>query len=356
MISAYQEHGQSNKAIQLYFQMVDEEEVAPNNITFISVLGACGNIASLDDGKLVHKTLTENGFESDTIIARAVVHMYGKCGDVNSAYSLFAKIQKRNIITWNAIISIYAQNGHIHDAIVVLKQMQERKVKPNSLTFIAILDACGESVALDEGQWIHAFIVDADIELNSSLVSTLINMYGKCGLLENAWKMYESFSEKNEVLMTTFMAVLAKHGHADSVFHLLFIMHDRGLKPNHVTFINILTACNYDGLVKVAYQLFVSMYNEYEVMPFEDHYICLVDILGRAGLLDQAEHFINIMPIQTPWLSLLHLVGACRQHMDIERGHRMVIQLLEIDSVNSSHYVIMSNIYALANQDFLCKI
>ena len=248
------------QAIQIFNQM-QFEQLKPNTSTCVSILDSCAKNMDLDEGKRIHAFIVKNKIEQDVVLQTAIMIMYGKCGDVNSAYSLFAKIQKRNIITWNAIISIYAQNGHIHDAIVVLKQMQERKVKPNSLTFIAILDACGESVALDEGQWIHAFIVDADIELNSSLVSTLINMYGKCGLLENAWKMYESFSEKNEVLMTTFMAVLAKHGHADSVFHLLFIMHDRGLKPNHVTFINILTACNYDGLVKVAYQLFVSMYN-----------------------------------------------------------------------------------------------
>jgi pentatricopeptide repeat protein len=350
MISGYAalDHFQAIHA----FNQMQYHRLMPNASTCVSVLDTCAKNMDLDEGKRIHAFVVNNKIEQDVILQTAIMNMYGKCGDVSTACDMFANIRKRSLITWNTIISICAQNGRIGEAIRILKEMQESRVKPNSVTFIGVLDACSESISLDEGQWIHSSVVEAGVDFDSNLGSALINMYGKCGLLENAWNIFETLSEKSVILITTFMSVLAKHGLADRVFQLLCIMHEKRIKPNHVTFINVLTACNHDGLVKGAYRWFSAMYNDYEVTPLVDHYICLVDILGRAALLDEAERLVDIMPFQSPWLSLLHLLGACRQQMDTERGYRVATRLLELDSVDPSPYVIMSNMYAIADQDF----
>jgi pentatricopeptide repeat protein len=197
---------------------------------------------------------------------------------------------------------------------------------------------------------IHGKIIRSGFHSDAFLESTLIDMYAKCGSIDKARELFDKIHQQDIVSWTAMIAGYAMHGCSREALKLFQQMRDSGMNPDHVSLVCILSACCHAGLVNEGYQYFKSMSEHYHITPAMEHYSCMVDLLGRAGRLDEAHEFINKMPIEPDAIVWRSLLGACRIHNNLELGEHAAAHLFELDPKNASPYVLLSNIYAAAGR------
>eukprot|EP01018_Ginkgo_biloba_P008642 Gb_28779 [translate_table: standard] len=380
MIAGYAQNGHFNDTLNLFRQM-HVTGVKPNSDTFASVIQACANLEALPMGKEVHKDIIVRGFQIDVFVGSALVDMYAKCRSIENACQVFEKMPQRNVVSWNAMIAGYAKNGHVDEALKIFQkmpkqnvvswtamitgyvqnglfgetlklfqQMRQTDMKPNSETWATVLSTCANLAALHKGEEVHEDIIRNGFHSDILLGNALVDMYSKCGSLDHACLVFEKMPRRNVVSWTAMIVGYAMHGWGKQALQLFKQMQHSGIKPDHVTFVGVLSACCHAGLVDDGWQYFNCMSQDYHITPALEHYCCMVDLLGRAGRLDEAHDFIIKMPIKpdaSVWGSLL---GACRIHSNIELGESVAERLFESDSKNAAHYVLLSNIYAMAGR------
>eukprot|EP00257_Ricinus_communis_P016379 XP_015574542.1 pentatricopeptide repeat-containing protein At2g33760 [Ricinus communis] len=326
-------------------------DISPSAYTFTSIVKSCADLSSLKLGKVVHGHVLVNGFGLDVYVQAALVACYAKSGDLGNARKVFDKMRERSVVSWNSIISGYEQNGFGREAIRLFKKMREEGFEPDSATFVIVLSACAQLGALSMGCWVHKYTIGHGLDLNVVLGTSLINMYTRCGTVTKAREVFDSMKEKNVVTWTAMISGYGTNGHGRQAVQLFDEMKRRGPCPNSVTFVAVLSACAHAGLVKEGWQVFVSMREEYHLKPGVEHHVCFVDMLGRAGLLDEAYKFINEElpkePAAAIWTAML---GACKMHKNFDLGIQVAEHLLAIEPENPGHYVMLSNIYALAGR------
>eukprot|EP01018_Ginkgo_biloba_P037430 Gb_29872 [translate_table: standard] len=356
MIAGYSHHGHAKEALTLFNQM-QLAEVEPNSFTIASVLPACAQLGALQQGKWIHNYISRNGLQSSVFVANSLIDMYAKCGSIEIARKLFSKMTKRDVVSWNAMLAGYAQNGHANEVLALFHEMQLNNVIPNSVTMVSVLQACAHLGALQQGKWIHDYIIKSGFESDVSAGNSLVAMYAKCGSIDIAQKIFDRISVKNVVSWTAIIAGYGMHGYGKDAIALFAQMQEMGIKPDHITFICVLSACSHAGLVDEGWQYFESMRQDYCITPRVDHYACMVDLLGRAGHLSEAHEFIKKMPLEPDagvWGALL---SACRIHRNIELGEHVAEQLFELEPENAGYYVLLSNIYAAAERwDDVAKV
>lgn len=234
---------------------------------------------------------------------------------------------------------------------MLFTEMQNDGQAPNSSSFVSMLEACSNCASLDEGKKLHMCIFYAGLELDVLVGSALVNMYGKCGSLDDAWMTFDNMPEQNVVAWSAMIGVYAKHGQPRRALQLFCLMQQNKVRPDNVTYINLLTACSHAGLVYEACLCFDSMTQDHGMPPTMDHYACMIDLLGRVGLLDEAEFLVNDLPFQPEAASFMTLLGACRRDQgDVERGKRMAKLVFECHLEDVIPYVMLSNVYAAASR------
>lgn len=381
MISGFVQGGSPEEALQL-FKRMKMENARPNRVTMVGVLSACAKKIDLEFGRWACDYIERNGIDINLILSNAMLDMYVKCGSLEDARRLFDKMEEKDIVSWttmidgyakvgdydaarrvfdvmpreditawNALISSYQQNGKPKEALAIFRELQLNKnTKPNEVTLASTLAACAQLGAMDLGGWIHVYIKKQGIKLNFHLTTSLIDMYSKCGHLEKALEVFYSVERRDVFVWSAMIAGLAMHGHGRAAIDLFSKMQETKVKPNAVTFTNLLCACSHSGLVDEGRLFFNQMRPVYGVVPGSKHYACMVDILGRAGCLEEAVELIEKMPIvpsASVWGALL---GACRIYGNVELAEMACSRLLETDSNNHGAYVLLSNIYAKAGK------
>lgn len=350
LMAAYAQHGHSKEALQLFEQM-QREGVAPNKITFVSILDAYASKEVLDKAKQIHARIKHSGFDSDVVVATAILNMYGKCGSPSDAQRMFDEMPERNVVSWNAMISAYAQHGHGKQALELFDLMLQKGLNPDKVTFISMFSACASQGALSEGKWMHDEVVRRGHHTDVVVGNAIINLYSKCGNVELAQNVFERISGRNVVSWSSMIAAYAQHGHGKEVLPMLQRMKREGVLPNQVIFKIILSACSHAGLVDDAHRCLDSMSKVYGVKPAGEHYDCVVDLFGRAGRLDEVEEFIAKMPVQPSLISWMMFLGACSRQADLQRGERAAHHVFEMYPECSAPYVILSNMYVAAGRD-----
>eukprot|EP01018_Ginkgo_biloba_P003474 Gb_25271 [translate_table: standard] len=348
MIAGYAQNGHASEALTLLHQM-QLAGMKPNAVTMVSVLSVCAHLGTLQQGKSIHGYIIRRGFELDVSVGNSLIAMYGKCGSVEIARKLFDKMSIKNVVSWNAMIAADSQNGHTNEALTLFHQMQLAGVKPDSFTMVSVLPACSHLGALQQGKIIHAYIIRSQFELDV-VCTALIDMYVKCGSVQNARKLFDRMSKRDVILWSAMIAGYGMNGLGEEALQLFYQMQQTGTNPNDITFICVLSACSHAGLVDEGWQFFDSMTQKYSIIPKVEHYACMVDLLGRTGRLDEAQEFVQKMPLQPAagvWGALL---GACRIHGNIELGKHVAEHLFELDPENAGYYVLLSNIYAAASR------
>ncbi|XP_022732284.1 pentatricopeptide repeat-containing protein At2g29760, chloroplastic [Durio zibethinus] len=377
MITGLAQMGRAEKALEL-FRIMEAESVKPNDVTMVGVLSACTKKLDLKFGRWVCSYIERNGIHVNLTLSNAILYMYMKCGSLEDAKRLFDKMEEKDIVTWttmldgyaklgeyeaarrvldtmprqdiaawNALISGYEQNWKPKEALSIYHELQQSKIaKPDEITLVSTLSACAQLGAMEIGECIHAYIKEQEIKLNCHLTTSLIDMYSKCGDIKKALEVFYSAERRDVFVWSAMIAGLAMHGQGRAAIDLFSSMQETTIKPNSVTFTNVLCACSHAGLVKEAKTFFNQMEPVYGIPPEIQHYSCMVDILGRAGLLEEAVEFIEKMPIvpsDSVWGALL---GACQIHGNVELAELACGHLLELDPGNHGAYVLLSNIYA----------
>eukprot|EP01018_Ginkgo_biloba_P004839 Gb_17077 [translate_table: standard] len=349
LIAGYAQNGHANEALTLFHQM-QLADLTPDPVTIVSLLPACAQAGDLQQGKQIHNCIIRNGFGSDVLIETALIDMYAKSGRIEIACWLFNEMSETNVVSWNAMIAGYVQNGPPDEALTLFHQMQLADVMPDSVTMVTVLSACAHLGALQQGKWIHNYIIRSGFEADVSVGNSLITMYAKCGRIDISQELFDKMSERNVVSWSAMIAGYGMHGHGEGALALFFQMQQTDVEPNHITFVGVLSACSHAGMVDDGWKFFDSMTQDYSITPGVEHYACMVDLLGRAGHLDEAQDFIKKMPIQPDagvWGALL---GACRIHCNIDLGGRVAEHLFDLEPENPGYYVLLSNIYAAAGR------
>ncbi|KAJ7530179.1 hypothetical protein O6H91_15G083400 [Diphasiastrum complanatum] len=254
LIAGYVQHGFDKEALDLYQQM-QQEGLQPDQVTFVSILKACGNMGTLDCGKLLHDELKKSNLEIDLYLGTALIDMYAKCGSLTEACKVFSSFSERNVVLWSAMITGFVQNGDGCKALKLFRQMQEEDLKPDKLTYLSIFKACGTVAALYEGELVHAELLESGLELDVSIGNALIDMYAKCGSIYMARRVFEELSDRAVITWTALITGYAHHGHAQEALQLFGQMQHECVIPNEITLVCVLSACRHTGLLNIGYHI-----------------------------------------------------------------------------------------------------
>eukprot|EP01018_Ginkgo_biloba_P034802 Gb_21843 [translate_table: standard] len=341
MISGYARNGNVIEALKL-FQKIPKRDV----VSWNAMIAAFAHNGHVDKALKLFQKMPEK----DTISWNSMVAGYAQNGQVNEALKLFQKMPDRDVVSWNAIISGYAQNGHGEEALKLYRQKRVAGVKPNSETFAIILSACAHLAALEQGTVVHKDIIRSGFNSDVFVGSALVDMYAKCGSIEDASKVFEEMPKRDVVSWNAMIIGYAMHGWGKEALQLFEQMQRSGTIPDYVTFVGVLSACCHAGFVDDGQLYFHCMIQYYHITPSMEHYCCMVDLLGRAGRLNEAQDFINKMPIKPDAAVWVSLLGACRIHNKVELGECVARHLFEFDPENTAAYALLSNIYAGAGR------
>ncbi|KAJ7521161.1 hypothetical protein O6H91_19G040600 [Diphasiastrum complanatum] len=358
MIGAVARRGLEKEASQLLSQM-QWEGVKPDKISFLHILSACSSsgLSSLDVGELIHAAVVNNGLECDVVVGTAIVRMYSKCKSLEDACSIFIKMPLRDVFCWNVMIAACNEHSQFRRTLKLFQLMLKEGTKPDNFTFVGVLDACAGLAALEDGKLIYAHFTNLGFAHDMVVGNAIVNMFAKCGNLKEAQTFFDKMPKRNTISWNTIIEAHANHGHGKQALRLFRAMHREGVKPDASTFTSVLSACSHAGLVAEGHQCFTSISTDYGLTLLSRHYGCMIDLLGRAGKLDEAENLIRKMPMQADAVIWMTLLGACRVHDDVERGICAAESCINADPKHDAPYVVLANIYASAGRwDDVAKI
>lgn len=351
---AYNEH--SEEAIALFCEM-QWEGMKPNEFSLTSVLSACICPEYLKFGRQAHSYVIQTGLDSHVPVENALITMYAKCGTIDNSRLVFDKMIDRNVISWTALIVGYVQKMHDEEALKLFCQMQQEGMEPNQFTFATILSACGSLGALENGKQVFAQTIKTGFVATIDVWNALVTMFAQCGFIEDAKNVFNIAPGQDVVTWNAIIAGCVQHGQGKEALQLFEQMQLTGLKPDRITFILIISACRHLGLVDAGRHYLDSMSRDFGIKPEAEHYACIVDLLGRAGHLDEAMDFIKQIsaePSVSVWQMLL---CACRVHGNTKLGQFAAERILDLEPHVAETYVLLSNTYAAAGKwDEVAKV
>lgn len=282
----------------------------------------------------------------DVMAWNTILNGFATSGDVDTFERLFEEMPKRNVFSWNGLIGGYARNGRFSEVLCSFKRMlMDGNVHPNDATLVTVLSACARLGALDLGKWVHIYAENNGYNQNIYVGNALIDMYAKCGTVENALNMFYRMDKKDLITWNTIIGGLAMHGRGGDALSLFRQMMNTGVKPDGITYIAILCACTHMGLVEEGMSYFQSMVDDHLIEPQIEHYGCMVDLLGRAGLLAEAVDMVKKMPMEADAVIWAALLGACRVYKNIEYAELALENLIKLEPKNPANFAMLSNIY-----------
>ncbi|CAI9097736.1 OLC1v1034212C1 [Oldenlandia corymbosa var. corymbosa] len=349
IISGYIELRKYGKAIDLFWRSFSLG-LRPDSFTLVRVLSACTLSGDLTSGEQVHKYWLESGMGRNVFVSTSLVDMYTKLGCMEKARVVFDEMSEKGIVTWSSMIQGYAANGLPERALELFHQMVREDLKPDRYAIVGVLSACARLGASEVGEWACKLMDMNEFFSNPVMGTALIDMYSKCGKVVEAWDIFLQMTVKDTVIWNAIISGLAMGGHVNSAFSCFALMEKMGMKPEENTFLGLLCGCSHAGLVNDGRRYFYNMSRIYSVQPTIEHYGCMVDLLGRAGLLDEARLLIQNMPMKANTVVWGALLGGCRIHRDTQLAEYVLKRMIELEPWNSSNYVLLSNIYSANNK------
>lgn len=344
LIAGYAQHGHGWEALQLYLEM-QNEGIVPNQVTFLCVVKACSSIPALEHGQAVHAHIVASGLNWDLLIGNALINMYVKCGALMDACIVFDWLPQRDVISWSGLIAGYIEQGLGPEALRLFGQMQEGDVKPDQVTCAYMLEACSSMGALGQGKQIHAYLVENGLDSCEFVGSAVIDMYAKCGSLEDANVMFEKLPTRDVVTWSTLIAGHAYNCESICVFYQFQRMQQAGLRPDCVTFLCLLSACSHVGAIDEGRHYFKSIREVYGLLPTLPNFNSMVDLLGHGGFMNEAEDLLESVPFGANVAGWTSLLSSCKAHSNVNVGRRCFNQVVRMERGNAAGYALMSSIY-----------
>lgn len=323
------------------------EAVKPDEYSFSSVLTGLATVSSsLSSGAQVHAQLVKCGFGEDICVCNSLADMYLKNRDLVAGFKAFDEMPSRDVVSWTQMAAGCVDCGQPTKALEIVTQMKLAGISPNRFTLATAFNACSSLASLGEGKKAHGFRVKLGNDVDVCVDNALIDMYAKCGSIEDAREAFRVMKAKCSVSWTTLINGFAQNGYIREALEVFDQMVSERVEPNYITFICVLYACSQGGFVDEGWRYFASMKRDYGISPGEDHYACMVDMLGRLGRIAEAEALILSMPCRAGVLVWQTLLSACRVHGDVETGKRAAERALALEEDDPSTYVTLSNMFA----------
>ncbi|KAM0861532.1 hypothetical protein ACQ4PT_045834 [Festuca glaucescens] len=345
MVGAYAGSGELDVAREMFDKM---PAIGRNVVTWNSMITGFARHGLLPLARKMFDEMPVRNLVSWNTMIRG----YAVNGDMDGARELFDVMPDKDVVSWTCMISGYAQAGRYAETLDLFRSMQsESSVRPNEVTMVSVLSACAHVTALEEGRWTHAFIDKHKMVLDNefNLGAALIDLYAKCARTDMAVKIFHSLHQKNVSAWNALITGLAINGDVQDCISVFEQMKRSGEKPNDITFVGVLTACSHGGLMDEGRRCFQSM-STYGVQPEAKHYGCMVDMLGRAGLLEEAEELIRSMLVAPDVMILGALLGACRMHKRFDVAERVQSKIIGLNTQQAGCYVLISDVYAAADK------
>ncbi|XP_068664293.1 pentatricopeptide repeat-containing protein At2g29760, chloroplastic-like [Aristolochia californica] len=381
MIDGYAQKNLPNEALKLFCAMI-ERKVEPNEVTMVTVLSACSRMGILNLGRSIHKNIETNNEDVSVNVLNALLDMYVKCGsldvamvifrkmefkdvftwttsingyakagDLTFARQLFEEMPERNVVSWNALIAGYTQTNQPQEALDLFHEMNSEGLQPTEGTLVSVLSACGQLGSFDLGRWIYEYHIEGKrIQLSVILGNAFIDMYAKCGNIDAALRLFHEMPKRDLVSWNSMISACAMHGIGEKALVLFEQMKSEGLVPDDITFVGVLCACSHGGLVAEGRKYFNCIGKVYGMEPKVEHYACMIDLLGRVGLIEEAYELVRKMPMEPDAAGWGALLNACKMHGNVEFGKLAGDKLMQLDPHDSGIYVLLSNMYATRNR------
>ncbi|KAF3778747.1 Pentatricopeptide repeat-containing protein [Nymphaea thermarum] len=349
LIDGYVQKGEIDNALSLFCEM-QISNVRPNSLTLSCLLSGCTSASFSNYGKCIHGFSIRNGLHSDVFVETALIDMYLKSGNLDVGHRLFKNTSRRRTVPWNAIIGGYAQNGLATEAVALFKQMLLEKVEPDRATVVSVLPSYASIADLKQGENMHCHLIKTGFSSAMEISTGLIDVYMKCGSLDSARMLFDGMSKRDVVAWSAIISGYGMHGDGHAAVCLFNQMIESGLDPNKITFTSIIQACSHRGLLEEGLDIFRFMMKNYDRELTADHYACVVDLLARAGRLEEAHELIRGMPFSPNYAVWGALLGGCSLYGDVELGELAAIHLFQMEPENTGNYVLLSNVYAAAGR------
>ncbi|XP_062219708.1 pentatricopeptide repeat-containing protein At5g66520-like [Phragmites australis] len=346
-----------NAAVSSYFAASDVASAdrlfaeiskdAADVVTWTTMVTGHANAGHLERARWFFEAMPER----NVVSWNAMLGAYARAGVLSEARQLFDGMPGRNAATWSSMVTGLVQSGHCEEALRVFGDMVGRGAVPNEAALVSAVSASAQLRSVEHGAWVHAY---AERELQGMmsvvLATAIIDMYGKCGSIRDAIRVFAAMPVRNIYSWNSMIAGLAMNGGERQALSLLWKMQMAGVRPNDITFIGLLSACSHSGLVNEGRWLFDSMIDDFWIQPDPEHYGLMVDLLGRAGRVREAMYFVKSMPVEPHPGLWGALASACKMHGEVELGEEVAKKLIELEPRHGSRYILLSNLYGTANR------
>lgn len=350
LIGGYAENEEPDEAVKAFKFMREIGEPA-NYITMVSVLGAFSAPPNLlKFGMPLHAHMILTGFETNEYVKNSLITIYANCGDISSSNIIFDELINKTTVTWNAMVAANAHHGFGEEALKLILEMQRARVDFDQFSLSASLAVAADLASLEEGKQLQGLAIKLGFASYHYVKNSTMDMYGKCGQMEDVLKMLPEPNVRSRLCWNILISSFSRHGYFQKARETFHEMLKHGSKPDHVTFVSILSACSHGGLIDEGLEYFASMTSVFGVPSEIEHCVCLVDLLGRSGRLAEAEAFIANMPVPPNDFIWRSLLAACRIHGDMDLGEKAAKRLLESNPSDDSAYVLYSNVCAASGK------
>ena len=344
IIGGLVDSGNYDEAFQLFFITWEESSDGGSRI-FSTMIRASAGQGLIFAGRQFHTCALKMGVADDIFVTCALIDMYSKCGSIEDAQCVFDEMLEKTTVGWNSIIAGYALHGYSEKALRMFYEMRDSGVEMDHFTFSMVIRICTRLASLEHAKQAHASLVRHGFGLDIVANTALVDFYSKWGRMEDARHVFDKMPQKNVISWNALIAGYGNHGHGEEAIEMFEQMLGEKMRPNHITFLAILSACSYSGLSERGWEYFKSMSRDHKIKPRAMHYACMIELLGQEGLLDEAFALIRSAPFKPTANMWAALLTACRVHENLELGKFAAQKLYGMEPEKLNNYIVLLNIY-----------
>lgn len=351
MIAAYDREGNPAECLELFKSMA-RSGIRADLFTALPVISSISQLKCVDWGKQTHAHTLRNGSDNQVSVHNSLIDMYCELNILDSACKIFSWMTNKTVISWSAMIKGCVKHGQSLNALSLFSRMKSDGIQADFITVINILPAFVHIGALENVKYLHGYSMKLGLTSLPSLNTALLITYAKCGCIEMAQRLFEEerVDDKDLIMWNSMISAHANHGDWSQCFKIYNQMKCSNSRPDQVTFLGLLTACVNSGLVEKGKECFKEMIENYGCQPSQEHYACMVNLLGRAGLINEAGALVRNMPIKPDARVWGPLLSACKLHPGSKLAEFAAEKLIDMEPKNAGNYILLSNIYAAAGK------